>query len=227
MLVIGHRGAPSRAHENTIESFKIALECNVAGLEFDIQFTKDNQLVVYHNYSIETSSNIIKVADLNLSEIKNLNLGFTIPTFEDVLKICPSDKIINVEIKSTNIFHTNIVQKTLTFLKKYNLVENVIISSFNPFVLIEINRQSNDMKIGLLWSKDISEKWYVTRYTNKILRPYSLHADINYINKDIRIWANQNGMKLFLYTVNTAKEVEIAKTVKADGIFSDYPNILE
>ena len=156
MLVIGHRGAPSRAHENTIESFKIALECNVAGLEFDIQFTKDNQLVVYHNYSIETSSNIIKVADLNLSEIQNLNLGFIIPTFEDVLKICPSDKIINVEIKSTNIFHTNIVQKTLTFLKKYNLVENVIISSFNPFVLIEINRQSNDMKIGLLWSKDIS-----------------------------------------------------------------------
>ena len=65
MLVIGHRGAPSRAHENTIESFKIALECNVAGLELDIQFTKDNQLVVYHNYSIETSSNIIKVADLN------------------------------------------------------------------------------------------------------------------------------------------------------------------
>ena len=227
MLVIGHRGAPSRAHENTIESFKIALECNVAGLEFDIQSTKDNQLVVYHNYSIETSNNTIKIADLNLSEIVNLNLGFIIPTFEDVLKICPQDKIINVEIKSTNIFHKHIVQKTLTFLKKYNLVKNVIISSFNPFVLIEINRQTNDVKIGLLWSKDVFEKWYVTRYTNKIIRPYSLHADINYINKDIRMWANKNGMKLFLYTVNTAKQIEIAKILKADGIFSDYPNILE
>ena len=132
-----------------------------------------------------------------------------------------------MEIKSTNILHIDIVQKTLTFLKKYNLVENVIISSFNPFVLLEINRQSKDVKIGLLWSKDILEKWYVTRYTNKILHPYSLHADINYINKDISMWANQNRMKLFLYTVNTEKHLQLAKKVKADGIFSDYPNILE
>ena len=39
MIVFGHRGAPSLAQENTIESFKLALSHNVDGLEFDVQLT--------------------------------------------------------------------------------------------------------------------------------------------------------------------------------------------
>ncbi len=227
MLTIGHRGAPSRAHENTIESFKIALDCNVDGIEFDIQYTKDNQLIVYHDFSININNKIFQISNLTLSDIQNLNLEFTIPTFEDVLKICPKDKIINIEIKSTNIFHTNIVNQTITFLIQYDLLDNVIISSFNPFVLVAINEHKENIKIGLLWSKDIAEKWYVNRYSNRLLKPYSFHADINYIDKTISTWANNEGMKLFLYTVNTEKQVMLAKSVEANGIFSDYPNILD
>ena len=52
MIVIGHRGAPSLAHENTLESFNLALLNNVDGLEFDVQLTKDHKYVVYHDYNI-------------------------------------------------------------------------------------------------------------------------------------------------------------------------------
>lgn len=227
MLTIGHRGAPSKAHENTIESFKIAFDCNVDGIEFDIQFTKDNKLVVYHDFSININNKIFQISNMTLSDIQNLNLEFNIPTFEDVLKICSKNKIINVEIKSTNICHTKMVNQTISVLKKYNFLDNVIISSFNPFVLLAINKHKENIKIGLLWSQNVAEKWYVNRYSNKILKPYSFHADINYIDTTISNWANDEGMKLFLYTVNTEKQVILAKSVEAHGIFSDYPNILD
>ena len=49
MIVLGHRGAPSLAHENTVESFVLALKNCVDGLEFDIQQTKDYQLITHHD----------------------------------------------------------------------------------------------------------------------------------------------------------------------------------
>ena len=52
MIVFGHRGAPSLAQENTLESFRLALSHNVDGLEFDVQLTRDSQLIVYHDYDI-------------------------------------------------------------------------------------------------------------------------------------------------------------------------------
>lgn len=226
MLVIGHRGAPSIEHENTISSFKTALNFNVDGLEFDVQLTKDYQLIVYHDFHISYNNQTFNISDLNLLELQSFHFDYTIPKFEDVLKICPSDKIINIEIKSTDIKNTKLVIKIIDLVIKYKLQKNVIISSFNPFVLLEIKKQNKQLKIGLLWTKDISEKWYVTKYSYKILTPYSFHADIKYINKEISLWVHGLGMKLFIYTVNDKQQLKISKELDADAIFSDHPKIL-
>ena len=227
MLVIGHRGAPSLEHENTIPSFKAALKNNVDGLEFDVQYTKDQELVIYHDFHIILNNKNFNIADLTLDELRNSNLSYTIPTFKELLVICPKDKIINVEIKSKHIYNTNLIRDIIQLLFKNDLQDNIIISSFNPFVLLELKRQTKKFKIGLLWSKDITEKWYVTHYSYKFLKPYSFHADIKYINTEISDWAHSKGMKLFLYTVNTHEQLQLAKEARADAIFSDYPNMLE
>ena len=227
MLVIGHRGAPSMEHENTIKSFKIALSHNVDGLEFDVQYTKDNQLVVYHDFDIEYNQKTYQISNLSFQELNSFKLNYKIPTFEEVIQICPLDKIINIEIKSQKIVHKHLITQMINILIKYNLSDNVIISSFNPFVLLALKKQSNKFKIGLLWSKSISEKWYVTRHAYKLLKPYSLHADVQAINIKISRWAQTKGMKLFLYTVNDRQSLKKALHVGADAIFSDYPQILE
>ena len=56
MLKIGHRGAPLKAPENTINSFKKAVEAGVDGIELDVQFSSDRQLVVYHEWNYDDSS---------------------------------------------------------------------------------------------------------------------------------------------------------------------------
>ena len=225
--MIGHRGAPSLERENTIPSFQSALQNNVDGLEFDVQYTKDHELVVYHDFHIQNNNQTFNIADITLEQLKAFNLNYVIPTFEEVLNICPFDKVINVEIKSQNIYNTKLIRHILKILSKYNFQNNIIISSFNPFVLLELKRQTKKLKIGLLWSKDITEKWYVTHYSYKLLKPNSFHADIKYMNQEISNWAHSKGMKLFLYTVNTQEQLELAQDIQADAIFSDYPNILE
>ena len=113
MIVIGHRGAPSLAHENTLESFNLALLNNVDGLEFDVQLTKDHQYVVYHDYNILYQNQQYEISQLLLSEIKAMDLGFIIPTFDEVLNICSPDKIINVEIKAKNIIHHKLIDQVI------------------------------------------------------------------------------------------------------------------
>ena len=227
MLVIGHRGAPSLEHENTIPSFKAALAQNIDGLEFDVQYTKDYQLVVYHDFHITHNNQTFNISDINLKELNSINLGYTIPVFEEVIKICPREKIINIEIKSNNIYNDQLITDIIKILIQYNLYDNIIISSFNPFVLLAVKKHTTKFKIGLLWSKNILEKWYVTQYSYKLLTPDSFHADIEYINQKISNWVHSRGMKLFLYTANNKEQLKIAYDVKADGIFSDYPHILE
>tara|TARA_B100001123_G_scaffold335894_1_gene379678 strand:+ start:3039 stop:3728 length:690 start_codon:yes stop_codon:yes gene_type:complete len=228
MLIIGHRGAPSIKHENTIESFQEALNHNVDGLEFDIQLTQDNQLVVFHDFEILNLQNQTKLISAHsLKDIQKTSTHYQIPTFEDVIKLCPPNKVINIEIKSNNLFNQFIVFKMLQILKKYSLYKNIIISSFNPFVLLETKKQDSKIKLGLLWSRSIDQPWFITHYSYYKLSPYSFHASINYIDQQMVDWVKAKKMKLFLYTVNTAMQREKAYQLGADGIFSDYPNILE
>ena len=74
MLRIGHRGAKAYAPENTMASFKKALEIGVDAVELDVRKTKDNFLVVIHDEDVKrTTNNEGLVSELTLKEIKNLS----------------------------------------------------------------------------------------------------------------------------------------------------------
>jgi glycerophosphoryl diester phosphodiesterase len=50
-LIIGHRGAPEQACENTLASFAAALDLGANALELDVSMTRDTHLVVWHDWS--------------------------------------------------------------------------------------------------------------------------------------------------------------------------------
>ena len=87
MLRIGHRGARAYAPENTLASFKKALEIGVDAVELDVRKTKDNQIVVIHDADVKRTTNGEGlVSELTLKEIKNLSAdGEKIPTLEETL----------------------------------------------------------------------------------------------------------------------------------------------
>ena len=71
-----HRGASGYAPENTLESFKKAVEMGAEGIELDVQLTKDGQLVVIHDETVDrTSDHKGFVKDIDFEEIRTYNFN--------------------------------------------------------------------------------------------------------------------------------------------------------
>ena len=233
MLIIGHRGAPSMAEENTIDSFQAAFTNNVNGIELDVQFSKDNQLVVFHDlHTNQLNGRQEEIGNYTLNELQAMKP--TIPTLEEVLNIVPLTMELHIEIKSEKINNKMIVNKIYHLINNYKLNDQVILSSFNPFVLRSIKKNCKNVRIGLLWTKCPDEPWIVRMMSHKILtyysyfklKPYSFHANIQYMTPEIAKWAKRHNMRLYYYTVNNKNDLERAHILNADAIFSDYPSIL-
>jgi len=105
-LIWAHRGASGYAPENTLLAFKKAIELGANGIELDVQMTKDGELVVCHDETIDRTSNGSGwIKDMTLAELKSLDFscgqkdfaGVTIPTMREVFELlAPTGFIINI-----------------------------------------------------------------------------------------------------------------------------------
>ena len=138
-----HRGCSKEYPENTLEAFEAAAKIpGLKGIELDVQLTRDNQVVVFHDENVKrVTDGDNNVQDYTLEELKSLRVcpgtekESTIPTFEEVLALmqpyCKNNGIlINVELKTSVIQYENIEEMTHELVKKYDLVSNVVYSSF-------------------------------------------------------------------------------------------------
>ena len=233
ILKIGHRGAPSLAPENTIPSFKKAIEAGIQGIELDLQFSADRQLVVFHDWDlINLTGSKSKIEDIQYSDIKNISRNqegedVYIPLFQEVLEIIPRDCIINVEIKSAYIRNTGIEKSVLELLGYYNLEGNCIISSFNPIILRRVRKLDSKIPTAFLWSNDnplfiINSPlwvWYC--------QPDGFHPDINDLNEQLMNWARKKHMKIITFIINNQSNLNKALKLGVDGIFTDFPHIID
>lgn len=110
LKIVAHRGASFDAPENTIASARLGWEQNADGLECDVHLTRDDQLVVIHDESLQRTAGVPGfVEDKTLAELKRLDFGSwksdrfsgeKIPTLEELLRTVPAGKLAVVEIKT-------------------------------------------------------------------------------------------------------------------------------
>ena len=230
LLKIGHRGAPLKAHENTINSFKKAVESGVDGIELDVQFSSDRQLVVYHEWNCDDYSGqkkqIVNTSYSELSKIrlKNNNMN-KIPLLSEVLNILPENCIKIIEIKSRHIFNTGIEKSILSVLEKYKLVDSSIISSFNPFVIRRIRNINHNIQTALLWTMEEPIFTFNSPLWVWWCKPDGFHADINCLDKDLVKWVRRKKMSLLAFTILNPDQFAKASDLGLDGIFLDDPHL--
>lgn len=149
--IIAHRGVFDNklVPENTIPAFKKALELNYP-IELDVQLTKDNTLVVFHDEDLKRMANRNeKIKDLDYAELKKIKIldtKETIPKFEDVLKLIKDKILIDIEIKDTKKIKET-CEILMEELKEY---KNYVIKSFNPKIVRYINTNYPDVEVGYL-----------------------------------------------------------------------------
>jgi len=227
-IIIGHRGSPTLITENTIPSFKKAIDQGVEGLEFDIRLSKDKQIVVFHDATLKRLSDREEtVSELSLTELQSVELykqeGQTedvyIPSLKDVVHLLHEVKVVNIEIKSEGLFKGHDILKPLIkFLNKYLIDNKCIVSSFNPLILMRLRLQRAETVIGFLYHKHkLFHRWNNLIWMLRV-QPENLHIHYSLLDSWIVRWARKKGMRINSYTINDKKVFDKAKI---DGAFTD------
>ena len=213
MLKIGHRGAKGYCPENTIESFQKALDLGCDGIELDVHLSKDNVLVVIHDDTIDRTTTGLGFV-CNFTSSKLLKLG--IPTLEKVVKLVNKKAIINIEIKDEKgIF------KVLEFLKKHNSNLHLFqVSSFNWSVLETISQYNPNIFLGVLTENSIEE---AVSFAKKI-NAHSINPYFKLLTIEKVPLIQENGLKIYPWTVNQLEDIIFVKSLNVDGIISDFPD---
>jgi glycerophosphoryl diester phosphodiesterase len=124
MLRVGHRGARAYAPENTLTSFKKALEIGVDAVELDVRKTKDNQLIVIHDADVKRTTNGEgSVSELTIAQVKSFSAEGEekIPTLEEALDFLDEKVKVLIELKEAGV-----EEQVLSIVCKKGLEKNVV-----------------------------------------------------------------------------------------------------
>lgn len=131
VTVIAHRGAHNFIPENTLKAYNKAIEIGADYIEVDLRTTKDSQLVIMHNESVDAMTNGSgNIKDLTYQDLKKLKVfnknrtefGYeTIPSFENVLEIAKGKINIYLDFKSAS------VEQTWNLISKYDMQQHIVV----------------------------------------------------------------------------------------------------
>lgn len=237
--IFGHRGAKGTYPENTLLSFRKAIEMGVDGLELDVHLTKDGEVVVIHDETLDRTTNGTGwIKDLQLDEIKRFSAGkpFShffhyekiwdlerVPTLQEVLElIAPYQAELNIELKTNHVAYEGIEEKVYREVERFGNGRNVIYSSFDLPTILRIKGIDHSAKIAWLLNEAIP-------FSEDVMNKFDLEAF--HLNKKIllsKIYAQNNPFlrlvdKIRTWTVNEASEIQQLLDMKVNGIITDFP----
>lgn len=148
-LVLGHRGAPLEAPENTLRAFRLALRQGADGVELDVQRSRDGVPVILHDPTLQRTTDAAGViAEMEWAEIARAHAGGTesVPRLEDVLAwAATEDAWLNVELKAHGIGTV-----CVRLVREADRAQRTIFSSFHADVVEELTRTAPDLRTFLL-----------------------------------------------------------------------------
>ncbi|NMA95372.1 MAG: glycerophosphodiester phosphodiesterase [Clostridiales bacterium] len=229
--IIAHRGASAHAPENTMPAFELAIEMGAEGIELDVHLSKDNEVVVIHDATINRTSDgegIVK--DMTLEELRKFDFGkwfgdefegTHIPALKEVLELLKDwDGLLNIEIKGHIEIYAGIEQRVIDLIEAYNMKDNVIISAFNHFYLRNIKNIDPDIKIGLLYGVGLVEPWLYA----KNIGAEALHPSYHAIDSELIDGCRKSNVILNPYTIDEIEDIRRMIDLGVDGIITDYPD---
>jgi glycerophosphoryl diester phosphodiesterase len=230
-LILGHRGACGYAPENTLEAFRLALSQGADGYELDVHMTKDGELVVIHDESVDrTTDGTGLVRDLTLAEIKALDAscgmdayrGAKIPTLREALELVrDTHHTVNVEIKTDEWFYPELEEKCLALVQELGMEDRIIYSSFNHFTLQKIRALKPDAKTGMLFGDIMVKAWEYAKPLNvDFLHPMKMNIWVPGFAEETA----KAGYGINMWTINDEQTMLRCLDCGA-GIITNYPDV--
>lgn len=234
MQVIGHRGARFEAPENTLAGFAHAIALGLAAVEFDIRLSRDGELVVIHDATVDrTTDGSGAVSSFTAAELAALDAraGFAdvalpcgVPAFDEVLDLlAPSGLGMMIEIKQdTPEREERIVVGVLERLRARNLTDRATITSFDPVALDVVAREAPGQRRGYIGA------WDDEAFLETALRLGCAQADMHHTTASGAMVAKAHaaGLMVVGWPCNTPEEVALLTGWGADAVTSDAPTLV-
>lgn len=153
MAVAAHRGDWYNHYENTMEAFQAAADAGVDMVETDLRLTKDDQIVLIHDETVDRTSAVTGlVREFTLTQLQEVNVGDPedvrrIPTLEEFLQWAQKlPLLLNLELKEYNVPGNEgrwqlCADKAVALVEQYGLGDRVVFNSFDAAVLEYIDEK--------------------------------------------------------------------------------------
>lgn len=234
MVNVAHRGASGHAPENTMGAFQKGFEMKADYIEIDVQMTKDGELVVIHDTTVDRTTNGTgKVGSLTFEEIRQLDAGSwfseayageKVPTFEEVIDAFRGKVGILIELKSPELY-PGMEKKIADALKERNMHRSnngkVILQSFNHGSMKKSKELLPNLPHGVL----AGAGW--KNVTEEQLAQFATYADyfnptMSIVTDELVSDVHEAGMKIYPYTSRTQEQALRLFDLNVDGIITDY-----
>ena len=245
---LAHRGASALAPENTIEAFRLAVEAGAGGLEFDVHMTRDGQIVVIHDATVDrTTSGSGAVSEMTNHELRRFDAGHNfspdggstrpyrgrgvrVPTLGEVLEEFPG-VAVNIEIKAGT---PGIEEAVLGVLREANALGRALVVS-TPHDIVKRFRKVSGGHVSTGASRwEIGVFYISSRFRlERLVRPAYDALQVPLRHRGIRVVtprfvraAHARGVRVDAWTINQADEMRRLLDLGVDVIMTDRPGTM-
>jgi len=245
---LAHRGASTLAPENTIEAFRIAVEEGAGGLELDVHLTREGQVVVIHDPTVDRStSGTGAVSEMTLDELRGFDAGHNfslgggptrpyrgrdvrVPTLREVLQAFPG-VAVNIDLKADR---PGIEEAVLGVLREANASGRALVVStrhatvkrFRKISGGHISTGASRWEIGVFYLLSrLRLEWFLHPAYDALQVPIR-HRGIPLVTPRFVRAAHARGVRVDVWTINQADEMRRLLDLGVDVIMTDRPHTL-
>lgn len=215
-----HRGAWGKGlRENSMEAFLEAQRLGVLMVECDVQLSKDEIPVIYHDTNLKRlHSRDDFVSELTAQELKELD----IPSLEEVLLHPKGPASFNLELKNISISGTPLERRVSEVVVKTNSVNRVIFSSFNPLSLHLLEKLSPEVPRCFLWSQSSgADRVFKPEWLIPMVTIHGLNLDHESVNLEMINELKRKNIPVSLWTVNSMDKITWYLNNGVDSVITD------
>lgn len=218
-MLIGHRGCKGIEPENTLLGVKKAMSIDADGVEIDVHLSKDKELVVIHDDTLNRTTNGKGfVKNLILEELKKLNggKGEKIPTLQEVIDLVKDKIYLIIELKVRG------TEKKVIELIKKNKLRKVIVISFIHQLVKNVKKIDKKIKTGILFKDNQINPVVMAKNADSefVFPKYKL------VDKEFVVKCHKKGIRVAVWNINNLNELKQASKLGLDIICSNRPDIL-
>ena len=223
-LILGHRGDSENHPENTMAALDGAMRVGADGFELDVRLCASGELVVFHDDDLlRLCGDRRKIAELRWSELQEVRVGGeSIPTLQEVLSEIPN-AMVNIELKRHPMRQAlALVQACAQAVEQSGALGRVLVSSFDPRLLLMLRVLEPNLARGLLFAEEqglpLRRGWLAHG-----LAPSAVHPEHVLVTAARMKQWRRRGLRVHTWTVDDPARITELATIGVHAIICNDP----